>query len=146
MLAGEFAQQLDTQGGDFPLRRADDIFADQLAVVVDDALMGVTDVLRGRDLLSSTPRQIALFEALGFPVPRFWHVPLMLDETGRRMSKRDGSDSIQMLRGQGESPEKIVGRLAESVGLAAPNERVSARDLLGRLSLDTFRSALNSTD
>lgn len=142
VIAGQFCQQLDTQVGDFVLRRADDLFAYQLAVVVDDALMGVTDVLRGRDLLSSTPRQIALFEALGFHVPRFWHVPLMRDADGERMSKRDGSLSLQELRERGEAPDRVVGRLAHSVGLAAAGERVSARDLLGRLSLDAFKDAL----
>jgi len=142
IIAGEFCQQLDTEVGDFPLRRADDIFAYQLAVVVDDALMGVTDVLRGRDLLGSTPRQIALFEALGFKVPRFWHVPLMRDETGARMAKRDGSESLQMLRENGEAPDRVVGRLAHSVGLAQIGERVSARALLDRLTLDEFTDAL----
>jgi len=142
MIAGEFCQQLDTEVGDFPLRRADDIFAYQLAVVVDDALMGVTDVLRGRDLLGSTPRQIALFEALGFEVPRFWHVPLMRNETGERMAKRDGSESLQMLRESGEAPDRVVGRLAHSVGLAEVGERVTARALLGRLTLDEFSAAL----
>lgn len=141
-VAGEFCQQLDEEVGDFVLRRADDLFAYQLAVVVDDALMGVTDVLRGRDLLSSTPRQIALFEALGFEVPTFWHVPLMRDESGERMSKREESLSLQTLRANGETPDQVVGRLAHSIGLAAPGERISAQDLLGRLSLDDFKDAL----
>lgn len=141
-IAGEFCQQLDTDVGDFPLRRTDDLFAYQLAVVVDDALMGVTDVLRARDLLSSTPRQIALFEALGFHVPRFWHVPLMHDEKGNRMSKRFGSKSVQLMREKGQTPEQVVGHLAASIGLAEAGEHVSARELLGRLSLDEFKDAL----
>lgn len=143
-IAGEYSEQLNVDAGDFVLRRADDIFAYQLAVVVDDALMGVTDVLRGHDLLSSTPRQIALFEALGFEVPRFWHVPLMRDESGKRMSKRDGSESLQALRECGTCPEAVVGRLAASVGLAAAAEVVSAKDLLRRLSLAEFKRELRA--
>ncbi len=144
MVAGTYTQQLDTEVGDFPIRRADALFAYQLAVVVDDALMGVTDVLRGEDLLSSAPRQVELFEALDLPVPRFWHVPLMLDEAGQRMSKRDGSDSIEMLRAQGQSPREVVGRLAASVGLAEPGEAVSAGRLLDRLTIETFQRALRA--
>lgn len=144
LVAGSFAQKLASDVGDFPVRRADALFAYQLAVVVDDGLMGVTDVLRGSDLLSSTPRQVELFEALDLPVPRFWHVPLMLDEAGERMSKRDGSDSIQMLREQGMTPPEVVGRLAASVGLAEPDEAVSAGRLLDRLDLDTFLQTLRA--
>ncbi|MFU8804835.1 MAG: tRNA glutamyl-Q(34) synthetase GluQRS, partial [Bradymonadaceae bacterium] len=100
-VVGRYEENLETEVGDFVVRRADLIFAYQLAVVVDDALMGITDIVRGFDLLDSTPRQIDLFEALDFPVPRFWHIPLMLDETGQRLSKRDGSESLRMLRDQG---------------------------------------------
>jgi glutamyl-tRNA synthetase len=142
VVAGSHAQTLDTEVGDFPIRRADALFAYQLAVVVDDALMGVTDVLRGEDLLSSTPRQIELFEALDLPVPRFWHVPLMCDEEGNRMSKRYGSDSIKMLREQGKSPHEVVGMLAASVGLAEPGEAVSVGRLLDRLTLEEFQKVL----
>lgn len=141
-IAGEYRQQLDAEVGDFPVRRADGIFAYQLAVVVDDALMGVTDVLRGADLLSSAPRQIALFNALGLPVPRFWHVPLLCDECGMRLSKRDGAESIQLMREEGMGPQELVGQLAESVGLAEPGEVISARELLGRLDIRRFKRAL----
>ncbi len=141
-IAGRHAQKLASEVGDFPVKRADALFAYQLAVVVDDALMGVTDVLRGDDLLSSTPRQIELFEALDLPVPRFWHVPLMRDDQGERMSKRDGSDSLQMLREQGKRPEEVVGLLAASIGLAEPGEAVSAGRLLDRLSLEEFTRIL----
>lgn len=143
-IAGRYAQKLDTEVGDFPIRRADALFAYQLAVVVDDGLMGVTDVLRGDDLLSSTPRQVELFEALGFDVPRFWHVPLMCDDEGNRLSKRDGSDSLQMLRERGKSPYEVVGTLAASVGLAEPGEEISVGRLLDRLTIEEFEAALRA--
>ena len=145
VIAGGFSQELHTEVGDFPVRRADALFAYQLAVVVDDALMGVTDVLRGADLLSSTPRQIELFEALDMPVPEFWHVPLMHDEAGKRMSKRHDSVSVKMLREQGKTPYEIVGMLAASLGLAEPGEEVSVGRLLDRLTMDEFREALRQS-
>ena len=84
--------------GDFVLRRADGAWAYQLAVVVDDALMGVTEVMRGRDLLLSAAQQIFLYELLGFPVPEFAHLPLITNEQGVRLSKRDASMSMEYLR------------------------------------------------
>jgi glutamyl-tRNA synthetase len=142
IIAGHHAQTLDTEVGDFSIRRADELFAYQLAVVVDDAVMGVTDVLRGDDLLSSTPRQIELFEALDLHVPRFWHVPLMCDDEGNRMSKRFKSKSIKTLREQGKSSHEVVGMLAASVGLAEPGEAVSVGRLLDRLTLEEFKEVL----
>ena len=87
---GYYAENLARDCGDFYLRRADGVFAYQLAVVVDDALMGVTEVVRGSDLLSSTPRQLWLYRELGLTAPRFYHLPLLLAADGRRLSKRDG--------------------------------------------------------
>ena len=86
---GRCCQRLDMACGDFILRRSDGVFAYQLAVVADDAAMGVNQVVRGRDLLSSTPRQIYLCQLLGLPVPAYWHTPLLLAGDGRRLSKRD---------------------------------------------------------
>ena len=110
-------------GGDFVLRRADGIWAYQLAVVVDDAEAGISEVIRGADLLSSTPRQIALYRALGYPVPRFAHVGLVVDGDGTRLATRHQATSIESLREAGRSPEQVIGELAYSLELrptAAP--------------------------
>lgn len=141
-VAGRFEQNLATELGDFVIRRADELFAYQLAVVVDDGLMEMTDVLRGDDLLDSTPRQILLYEELGFEVPRFWHVPLMRDDSGERMSKRERSTSLDVLRERGDRPEEVVGRLAASVGLVEPGAELTPAELVDELTLDAFRDAL----
>jgi len=115
---------------DFVLRRADGVAAYQLAVVVDDAAMGIDEVVRGDDLLPSTPRQIALYRALGLPAPRFAHVPLLLDEGGERLAKRTRPPSLGALREQGAAPENLVGRLAASAGLWPADRPARVRDLL----------------
>jgi glutamyl-tRNA synthetase len=119
-------QQADVQAqtGDFVLRRADGVFAYQLAVVVDDAAMGVTQVLRGADLLPSTPRQILLYRLLSLRPPRFAHAPLVLGrrpsgETAR-LSKRDAAVSLSALRAAGADPGRIVGLLGQLSGLLPP--------------------------
>ena len=120
---GWYEENLARDCGDFYLRRGDGVFAYQLAVVVDDALMGVTEVVRGADLLSSTPRQLWLYRELGLPAPQFYHLPLLLSPDGRRLSKRDGDQSLANLRAR-FSPEEVVGRLAFAVGLQdAPRPR-----------------------
>ena len=120
---GWYEENLARDCGDFYLRRGDGVFASQLAVVVDDALMGVTEVVRGADLLSSTPRQLWLYRELGLPAPQFYHLPLLLAPDGRRLSKRDGDQSLENLRTR-FSPEEVVGRLAFAVGLQdAPRPR-----------------------
>jgi len=103
-------------GGDFLVGRNGHGPAYQLAVVVDDALMGVDDVLRGDDLIPSTPRQILLYRALGWTPPRFGHVPLVVGPDGRRLAKRDGSIKLATLREQGVDPRRLVGMLAASFG------------------------------
>lgn len=127
---GFVEQNLATQCGDFILRRSDGVFAYQLAVTVDDGLMGVTQVIRGRDLLSSTPRQIWLLRELGFPVPEYGHIPLLLDETGNRLSKRDLSLDLGELRKRFGRPEPILGKLAYAAGLLDRPEPASARELI----------------
>lgn len=133
-IAGEQKQNLQREAGDFVVRRADGAFAYQLAVVVDDAMMGVTDVVRGADLLHATPRQLELHRALGRRPPEFWHVPLLHDQTGRRMAKRDGSDSLQQLRARGLGAEEVTGMLAAGLGWAKPGTALSAGELLGEFS------------
>ena len=113
---GEYAEDLARDCGDFYLRRADGVFAYQLAVVVDDALMGITQVVRGADLLSSTPRQLWLYRELGLKAPKFYHMPLLLAPDGRRLSKRDGDQSLENLQ-QRYEPEQIIGRMAYALGL-----------------------------
>ena len=108
---GEHTENLLRDCGDFYLRRADGVFAYQLAVVVDDARMGVTEVVRGADLLSSTARQLYLYRLLDLPAPKFAHCPLLLASDGRRLSKRDGDQSLENLRAR-YTAEDIVGRLA----------------------------------
>ena len=113
---GPHTENLLRDCGDFYLRRADGVFAYQLAVVVDDARMGVTEVVRGADLLSSTARQLYLYRLLGLPAPKFAHCPLLLAPDGRRLSKRDGDQSLENLRAK-YTAEEIVGRLAFAYGL-----------------------------
>ena len=92
--AGEVTQRLSSESGDFVLKRADGFWAYQLAVVVDDAEQGVTDVVRGADLLESTPRQIFLQRVLGVPTPRYLHVPVVRNENGEKLSKQTGALAV----------------------------------------------------
>ncbi len=113
---GSHTENLLNDCGDFYLRRADGVFAYQLAVVVDDARMGVTEVVRGADLLSSTARQLYLYRLLGLRAPQFAHCPLLLAPDGRRLSKRDGDQSLENLR-EKYTAQQIIGRLAYAYGL-----------------------------
>ncbi|MCL6517669.1 tRNA glutamyl-Q(34) synthetase GluQRS [Alicyclobacillus sp.] len=120
-------------GGDFVVKRADGMVAYQLAVVVDDAQMGVTDVVRGWDLLDSTPRQLYLYEALGLRPPRFAHVPLLAAPDGSRLAKRDHAITLAGMRERGIRPETLVGWLAHLAGCTDRPEPVQPNDLMGRL-------------
>ena len=122
-------------GGDFILRRADGVWAYQLAVVVDDAESGITEVIRGADLLSSTPRQIALYRALGHAVPRFAHVGLVVDSDGTRLSKRHGATAIEALRDSGKRPEDVIGLLACSLDLTPTPAPIRPEELISMFSL-----------
>jgi glutamyl-tRNA synthetase len=121
--------------GDFVVRRADGVYAYQLAVVVDDLTMGITEVVRGDDLLLSTPRQIALIRALGGAVPRYAHVPLVLGPDGQRLAKRHGKVTVAEHREAGGSAEALVGKLACSLGLRPDDRPVSARALVEGFAL-----------
>jgi glutamyl-tRNA synthetase len=120
---------------DFVLRRADGTAAYQLAVVVDDAAMKITRVLRGDDLLRSTPRQIALYRALALKPPAFAHVPLVVTPGGERLAKRTRPATLASLRASGLAPERVVGALAASAGLCAPGRSMPAAALVDRFSL-----------
>jgi glutamyl-tRNA synthetase len=121
--------------GDFVLRRADGLVSYQLAVVVDDIAMGITEVLRGADLAGCTAWQLALYAALGAPAPRFVHVPLLLGPEGKRLAKRDGAVALADYRARGLSPETLVGWLAASAGLVPAGTQLSARELIAEFSL-----------
>lgn len=116
LIHGPQSVALEECGGDFALRRSDGVIAYQLAVVVDDAAMGVTQVVRGQDILASTPRQLLLCRLLGLPVPGYAHIPLLLDEDGERLAKRHQSLSLRALRQEGARPEAVVGLLAYLAG------------------------------
>jgi len=134
-LAGRVCQDVDGAVGDFVVQRSDGVVAYQLAVVVDDALMGITHVLRGDDLVSSTPRQILLYRALGFAPPRFAHVPLLYGPDGARLSKRHGDMSVSSLRKAGIAPEVVTGYLAWLSGLAPKGSAMRPRELAPGFSL-----------
>jgi glutamyl-tRNA synthetase len=126
---------------DFVLRRADGTAAYQLAVVVDDAAMQVTRVVRGDDLLTSTPRQLALYRALELAPPAFAHVPLVVTPGGERLAKRTRPASLASLRARGLRPEVVVGALAASAGLVAAGEPATAAALVAGFSLASLPRA-----
>lgn len=128
-------------GGDFVVKRSDSLFAYQLAVAVDDAEMGITDVLRGEDLLDSTPRQIFLLRALGHPVPRYAHVPLLVGEDGHRLAKRHGSVTLRELRQLGVDSRRLAGCLAHWAGLIDRPEPLTPRELVPLFSLSGIRTS-----
>ena len=120
---------LDSHCGDFILRRADGAWAYQLAVVVDDATMGVTEVMRGNDLLLSSAQQIYLYRLLGYEPPRFAHLPLIVNDAGVRLSKRDSSLSMAELRRRYTAPE-LIGLIAKMAGLTPDAAPITPRDLI----------------
>ncbi len=128
-LYGEYKEDLKTDCGDFILRRSDGVYAYQLAVVVDDAAMGVTQVVRGSDLLSSTPRQIYLQRLLGLPEPEYGHVPLLLAADGRRLAKRDRDQELGELQSGYTAPE-LLGHLAHLAGLIPEPAPITAQQLV----------------
>lgn len=126
--------------GDFVVRRSDGAWAYQLAVVVDDALMGVTEVVRGSDLLLSAAQQIYLYRLLGYAPPRFGHLPLLTAPDGRRLSKRDLALDMGELR-RSHTPEEVIGKVAELAGLRPDATPVSAAELVGAFDLSRLPTA-----
>jgi glutamyl-tRNA synthetase len=130
LFAGEQYIDLARVGGDFVVWKSAGTPAYQLAAVVDDAAMGVTEVIRGDDLIPSTPRQILLYRALGLAPPAFGHIPIVVGEDGRRLAKRHGDTRLATLRSTGVKPEALLGLLAWSCGWIEKPEPVTARELL----------------
>lgn len=120
---------LATHCGDFIVRRSDGVFAYQLAVVVDDAEMGVTEIVRGRDLLLSAAQQLYLYRLFGFPEPQFCHHPLLINEAGQRLCKRDHALALSELKQHYTAPE-IIGLLAHTMGLTPTRESLTPEQLL----------------
>ena len=133
-------QHIDLQyaGGDFIVWRLGNLPAYQLAVVVDDAAAGVTEVVRGDDLLSSTPRQLLLYRALGYDPPVFSHVPLVHGEDGRRLAKRHNGTKVSDLRTAGAKPEAVLGLLAHSCGWIDEMEPITAKELIPKFRWETI--------
>ena len=134
-LHGTYVQDVSAEVGDFVVLRNDGAPSYQLAVVVDDAATGITHVLRGDDLLASTPRQIQLGEALGLPVPTYAHVPLLLGADGKRLAKRAGTPSIGELRERGADRQRLIGLLAGWAGLG-DGRPLSLEELVPGFTLD----------
>ncbi|TAJ17212.1 MAG: tRNA glutamyl-Q(34) synthetase GluQRS [Planctomycetota bacterium] len=133
-LAGPQRFHPSREVGDFAIARRDGAIAYQLAVVVDDARAGVDEIVRGADLLPSTARQILLQRALGLPHPRWWHLPLVVGDDGKRLAKRDGGFALAELRARGVDPRAVVAWALASSGLDAP-ERVTAAEACGGFEL-----------
>lgn len=141
IFAGHYEQDVAAALGDFPVARDENGAGYTLAVVVDDAAMGVTEVVRGDDLLAATPAQVLLQRALGLPTPAYCHVPLVVGADGRRLAKRHGDTRIASYRAAGVKAERLLGALAASCGWAEPGECLSLVELLPRFSLETLPHA-----
>ena len=138
LVYGPQREELAMECGDFLVQRSDGVIAYQLAVVVDDALMGVNQVVRGNDLLPSSARQIYLQRLLGFGQPSYAHVPLLVTPEGRRLSKRDRDLDLGVIRARDGRPHRLLGCLAAAIGLAEPGEEVSCDNLVARFSWEAL--------
>ena len=138
LVQGEFTQDLSTDCGDFVVRRADGVYVYQLAVTVDDGEAGVTEVVRGMDLLGSAPRQMYLQSLFGFSHPEYGHVPMLLAPDGRRLSKRDRDLDLGELQKR-MSAEMLLGKLSFAAGIIDRCEAVSAAELAKEFSWDKLK-------
>ena len=145
LVQGDHQLNLATDCGDMVVRRADGVYVYQLAVTVDDGEAGVTEVVRGMDLLSSAPRQMYLQELFGFPHPVYGHVPMLLAPDGRRLSKRDRDLDLGQLR-QWVTAETVIGTLAYSSGLIPKNEPISAKELAAEFDWKKLKGDAISLD
>lgn len=128
--------------GDFVVKRADGEWAYQLAVVVDDIQMKITEVVRGDDLLNSTPAQLLLYQALNQPAPAFMHIPLLADETNQRMSKRKGSLTLRALREKGIKHQSVIGLLAHLLGILPSLQAIETRELIPHYSINIYEASI----
>ena len=131
---------LERDCGDFVIRRADGVYAYQLACAVDDALMGITQVVRGNDLLGSTARQMHVQRLLGLPNPGYGHVPLLVAADGRRLAKRDGDLDLGALRARGIAADRLVGWLGSLAGLVDEGAELTADELAAHFSWEKVRA------
>ena len=138
LVQGDYSLNLFTDCGDMVVRRADGVYVYQLAVTVDDGEAGVTEVVRGTDLLSSAPRQMYLQELFGFAHPTYGHVPMLLAPDGRRLSKRDRDLDLGELRKR-VTAEQLIGTLAFAAGLIDRNESLCARELAQEFSWERLK-------
>ncbi|MBO5647754.1 MAG: tRNA glutamyl-Q(34) synthetase GluQRS [Kiritimatiellae bacterium] len=138
VFAGHYSQDVSVVLGDFPLARDEAGAGYTLAAVVDDLLMGVTEVVRGDDLLPATPAQILVARALKGSVPAYCHVPLVVGPDGRRLAKRHGDTRIGHYRASGVKPEEIIGFLASSCGWCPRGESVAIKELVENFRLDSI--------
>ena len=143
-LCGYVRENLARECGDFILRRSDGLFGYQLAAVVDDALSGVTEVVRGADILTATPRQIYLQRCLGYPTPAYLHIPLLTDAAGRRLAKRDGDTDMDALLRR-HSAAEILGALAFAYGIVPEFAPATLNELLPLFSWDKVRGKTGGT-
>ncbi|MDE7084716.1 MAG: tRNA glutamyl-Q(34) synthetase GluQRS, partial [Clostridia bacterium] len=137
MVAGRTVQNLKEGSGDFILRRSDGVYSYQFAVAVDDGGSGVTEVVRGNDLLLSTPRQIWLMRLLGYKPPVYCHIPLVCDGAGRKLSKSEGDSASRLV--ESYSKERVLGFLAFSAGLIGRNRAATLDELTEGFSWNQVR-------
>jgi glutamyl-tRNA synthetase len=138
-IQGHYELNLATECGDMVVRRADGVYVYQMAVTVDDGEAGVTEVVRGMDLLSSAPRQMYLQELFGFSHPEYAHVPMLMAEDGRRLSKRDRDLDLGEIQKR-MKPEQLIGNLAFAAGIIDQNIPISAAELAKEFSWNRVSS------